>query len=99
MVTIQAMTMLPASPQRTAETRRAAPTPTMAPVMVCVVETGMPSQVAPNSVNAPPVSAQKPCIGLSRVIFEPIVCTMRQPPNKVPSAMADWQEITTQKGT
>ena len=29
--------------QRTAETRRAAPTPTMAPVMVWVVETGMPS--------------------------------------------------------
>ena len=28
--------------QRTAETRRAAPTPTMAPVMVWVVETGTP---------------------------------------------------------
>ena len=29
--------------QRTAETRRAAPTPTMALVMVWVVDTGMPS--------------------------------------------------------
>ena len=42
-VKIQAQTMLPATPQRTAEARRAEPTPTMAPVMVCVVETGMPS--------------------------------------------------------
>ena len=50
MVMIQAMTMLPAMPQRTAETRRAAPTPMIAPVIVCVVETGMPSQVAANSV-------------------------------------------------
>ena len=62
---IQAMTMLLATPQRTAETRRAAPTPMMAPVMVWVVETGMPSQVATNSVIAPPVSAQKPCIGVA----------------------------------
>ena len=46
MVMIHAMTMLPATPQRTAEERCAAPTPTMAPVMVCVVETGMPKQVA-----------------------------------------------------
>ena len=43
MVTTQAMTMLPATLQRTAETRRAAPTPTIAPVMVWVVETGTPS--------------------------------------------------------
>ena len=35
--------MLLATFQRTAETRRAAPTPTIAPVMVWVVETGMPS--------------------------------------------------------
>lgn len=71
-VTIQAMTMFPAMPQRTAETRRAAPTPMMAPVMVCVVDTGTPSQVAANKVIAPPVSAQKPCIGFSRVIFDPM---------------------------
>jgi hypothetical protein len=43
MVKIQAQTMLPATPQRTAEALRVAPTPTMAPVMVCVVDTGMPS--------------------------------------------------------
>ena len=36
--------MLLATFQRTADSRRAAPTPTIAPVMVCVVETGMPQQ-------------------------------------------------------
>ena len=53
--------------------------------MVCVVETGIPSSVAANSMIEPPVSAQQPCIGVSRVIFEPIVFTMRQPPASVPS--------------
>ncbi len=80
--------MLCATFQRTAETRRADPTPTIAPVIVCVVDTGIPSHVARNSVIAPPVSAQKPCMGVSRVIFEPMVCTIRQPPSNVPSAMA-----------
>ena len=73
------------TPQRTADTFLAAPTPMMQPVIVCVVDTGMPSSVAANSMIEPPVSAQKPCIGVSRVIFEPIVCTMRQPPTSVPS--------------
>jgi hypothetical protein len=48
--------------------------------MVWVVETGMPRKVAPNSVIAPPVSAQNPCIGVSLVIFDPMVLTIRQPP-------------------
>ncbi|TDQ09128.1 hypothetical protein DEV91_1599 [Phyllobacterium brassicacearum] len=46
MVISQATTMLPAKPQRTAETRRADPTPMIAPVIVWVVDTGMPSHVA-----------------------------------------------------
>ena len=46
MVSTQAQTMVPAMPQRTAETFCAVPTPTMAPVMVCVVDTGMPKAVA-----------------------------------------------------
>src|SRR5690606_22746422 len=37
MVSTQAQTMLPVTPQRTLLGPRAAPTPTMAPVMVCVV--------------------------------------------------------------
>ena len=89
MVTIHAITMLPATPQRTACARCAAPTPTMAPVIVCVVETGMPKLEARNSVIAPPVSAAKPPTGRSLVIFWPMVLTMRQPPNIVPSADRD----------
>ena len=45
-VTTQAIRRLPAMPQQTAETRRAAPTRTTAPVMVCVVDTGTPKDVA-----------------------------------------------------
>src|SRR4051794_35370717 len=71
----------------------------MAPVMVWVVETGTPSQVAMNNVAAPPVSAQNPCIGVSLVMRRPMVRTMRQPPISVPSAIAAWQLNTTQNGT
>ena len=88
MVSTHAHTMRPATPQRTAENLRVAPTPMIAPVMVCVVDTGMPSAVARNSVIAPPVSAQNPPAGFNLVIFCPIVFTIRQPPNSVPSAIA-----------
>ena len=47
----------------------------------------------------PPVSAQKPPMGCSFVRLWPIVLTMRQPPNIVPSAIAAWQASTTQNGT
>ena len=42
MVKIQAQTTCRATPQRTAESRFTAPTPTIAPVIVCVVLTGIP---------------------------------------------------------
>src|SRR5436309_2064305 len=71
----------------------------MAPVMVWVVDTGTPRKVAANSVAAPPVSAQNPCMGVSLVIRKPMVRTMRQPPIKVPSAIAAWHASTTQNGT
>ena len=51
MVSTQAQTIWPATPQRTAERRRVAPTPTIAPVIVCVVETGMPNELARKSVD------------------------------------------------
>ena len=88
MVRIHAQTMLPASPQRTAESLCAEPTPTMAPVMVWVVDTGMPASEAKVSVMAPPVSAQKPPTGLILVSRCPMVLTMRQPPRSVPRAIA-----------
>src|SRR3977135_2734064 len=99
MVITQAQTMPLATFQRTAETRRAAPTPTMAPVMVWVVDTGTPRKVAANSVAAPPVSAQNPCIGVNFVMRSPMVRTIRQPPIKVPNAIAAWHASTTQNGT
>src|ERR1051326_7704155 len=96
---IHASTMLLATFHRTAEIFLAAPPPMMELVIVLVVDTGMPKWVAANRVNAPPVSAQKPCTGVSRVIFEPMVFTMRQPPASVPSPIAAWQVMTTQNGT
>src|SRR4051812_12428404 len=67
--------------------------------MVWVVDTGTPRKVAANSVAAPPVSAQNPCIGVSLVIRRPMVRTMRQPPIRVPNAIAAWHASTTQNGT
>ena len=46
MVRIHAVTMFPAMPQRTAESRFVAPAPITAPEMTCVVESGYPSFVA-----------------------------------------------------
>src|SRR6266566_2822160 len=97
-VSTQAQTILRATPHFTADSLRVAPTPIMAPVIVWVVETGMPASVAPKRVIAPAVSAQKPPTGFSFVIFEPIVCTIRQPPESVPNAIAPCAESTTHKG-
>ena len=72
-VSTQAQTIRPAIPQRTAESRCVAPTPTIEPVIVCVVLTGMPKWVARRIAAAPPVSAQKPPTGRSFVIRDPIV--------------------------
>ena len=46
-VSIHAQTMVPAIPQRTAVSRLVDPTPTIAPVMVWVVLTGIPATDAP----------------------------------------------------
>jgi len=68
-VRIQAQNIFVVTPHFTAEAPFVAPTPMIAPVMVCVVLTGMPKCVAKNKVSAPAVSAQKPSKGLSLVIF------------------------------
>ena len=99
MVRIQAHTTRPATPQRTADSRRLAPTPTMPPVIVCVVDTGMPACDVKNSVAAAADSAAIPPTGCRRVIFDPIVLTIRQPPVSVPSAIATWADSTTHSGT
>jgi len=68
----------------------------MAPVIVCVVLTGMPNLVASRMLNAPPVSAQKPPTGRSLVMRDPIVATIRQPPNSVPNEIAMYAPNSTQ---
>jgi hypothetical protein len=89
MVRTQAQTMRPATPQRTADRRRVEPTPTMATVRVWVVETVIQRKVARYREQAAAVSAEKPPTGLRAVIRWPRVLTIRQPPDRVPSAIAE----------
>src|SRR5438552_4723435 len=97
-VRIHAHTICRATPQRTADSRFTAPTPVMAPVIVCVVLTGMPRLVAVKRVIAPADSAAKPPKGCSLVIFDPIVWTIRHPPVSVPRAIAAYAARMTHSG-
>jgi hypothetical protein len=87
-VNIHAQTILPATPHLTALNLRKDPIPIIAPVIVCVVLTGMPNAEEINNVVAAPSSAQNPSTGLSLATFWPMVLTIRQPPNIVPNAIA-----------
>ena len=62
-VKIHAQIIFPATPQRTEESLLLAPTPTIAPVMVWVVLTGIPAMDAPMMEQAAAASALKPPIG------------------------------------
>ena len=75
-----AIAMLPATPQRTAESRLAAPAPMIAPVITCVVESGNPTCEAERITAAPVPWAAKPCAGSILMIRLPIVLMIRQPP-------------------
>lgn len=75
-------------PHLTARAFLAAPTPEIAPVIVCVVDTGTQSAVAENSVIALAVSAANPSIGVSFTIFDPMVFTILHPQVIVPRAIA-----------
>lgn len=88
MVSIQAQRRFTVTPQRTADKRLVAPTPMMDPVIVCVVETGIPICPVKNKVNAPAVSAATPSNGVTLVILVPIVFTIFHPPLMVPKPMA-----------
>src|SRR5207244_13402349 len=79
-----AHTTRPATPHLTADSRLVVPTPTIAPVIVCVVETGIPACAVKNSVAAAADSALIPATGCSFVMREPMVCTIRHPPAAVP---------------
>ena len=60
MVMTQAIITFRAMPQRTAEARLVAPAPMTHPVMVWVVDTGIPSHDAANSMIEPPEEAENP---------------------------------------
>ena len=87
-VRTQATAMFPATPHLTADSRRRDPTPMIPPVIVWVVETGIPPKELPIIEAAAAVSAQNPLTGISLVIRIPMVFTTRQPPISVPRAMA-----------
>src|SRR5712691_4147503 len=72
-VSTHAQTICPATPHRTAESRLVDPTPTIEPVIACVVLTPTPRYVAVKTAMAAPVSAANPLTGCSLVIFDPIV--------------------------
>ena len=72
--------MLPATPQRTAESRLAAPAPMIAPDITCVVDSGKPACEADRITAAPAPCAAKPCAGSILMMRLPIVRMIRQPP-------------------
>src|SRR5690606_28993192 len=84
------------TPQRTADTRLVIPTPIIDPVMVCVVETGIPKCSVTYKATAPAVSAATPSNGVTFVILEPIVFTIFQPPLIVPKPIKTKEANGTQ---
>src|SRR3954469_22443706 len=91
--------MLPARPQRTADSRFAAPAPMTPPVITCVVESGKPRCDAVRTTAAPDACDEKPCGGSILMILLPIGRMIRQPPVYVPSAIAAADDAITQNGT
>src|SRR3954463_8993552 len=85
-VTIQAITMFPATPQRTADRRLVEPTPMMAEVIVCVVDTGACQMNAvAYRMLAAVAAAANPCGGSSSMTLRPSVRMIRHPPAYVPN--------------
>src|SRR5438105_6814443 len=99
MVSTHAVSMFPATPHRTADTRFDAPTPMMLDEITCVVLTGALRAVAKRIVPAAAVSAANPLIGRSLMILWPIVFMIRHPPDAVPRAIAVAQAAITHAGT
>src|SRR3982751_6377541 len=96
-VRIHAHKRFTVTPQRTAESRLVAPTPIIAPVIVCVVLTGIFKFSVANKVMAPAVSAATPSNGVTFVILVPIVLMILQPPLIVPKPIAKKETKGTQR--
>src|ERR687893_541838 len=100
MVSTQAAPIDRATPHRTADSRRVAPTPITDEVMMCVVETGTAYAYAVVSMTElATVWAVKPFAGVSWMIRRPSVRMIRQPPAYVPNAIAVAAASTTHSGT
>src|SRR5512137_728646 len=99
MVTIHAVIISRTTSHRTAFLPRVAPTPTIAPVITWVDETGIPDTVTSASTPLPVVAAQNPWYGRIFVIFFAIRSTTCQPPKQVPSPIAIPETRITQNGT
>src|SRR5690606_12703914 len=87
MVRIHAQIILCTTVHLIALRRLAVPTPMIAVEMLCVVDTGMPSDDAARITEAALVSAAKPWIGCSLTSLWPRVLMIRQPPAAVPAAI------------
>lgn len=86
-------------PRFKARIPRASPIPKTAPTKQCVVEIGSPSLDAIKIVVAAPNSAQKPRVGVSSVIFRPIVSMTRHPQVARPITMPTPPKTKSQGGT
>ena len=72
--------MFPATPQRTAESRFAAPAPITPPLITCVVDSGKPKWVEARITAAPAPCELNPCAASILMIRVPVVLMIRQPP-------------------
>ena len=98
-VRTQARTISQATPHRTADKRRVAPTPRIDEVIEWVVLTGKPSRDALSMIEAAVVSAANPSIVRSFDILLPTVVITLLPPAAVPRAMVSPEMNITHRGT
>src|SRR5204863_7601326 len=87
-VSSQAATMLPATPQRTAETRLPAPAPITPPLITWVVESGKPKWVEARITAALAPCEEKPCAWCILMMRVPAVGRTREPTLEEPRASA-----------
>ena len=97
-VRTQTTTMLRTTRQCTTPPARPSPAPMTPPEMTCVVESEKPKYEDARIVEEAPVWAEKPCGGWMSVTRVPSVLITRQPPEKVPAAIARGAVALTQNG-
>src|SRR5262245_5079044 len=98
-VITQAITMLRTTDQCTTPPRRPRPAPMIPPETTCVVESEKPKYDDERIAVAELVSAENPCGEAISVTRVPSVRITRQPPEKVPRAIAVAHANFTQNGT